>query len=1185
MAAGKETRPMTSHLDCPVNNAGRVAVESDVSVIVCTHSVERWPWLLKCLASLRIQTLKPFEVIVVVNGSAALDGRLRKRHGPERLLYTSAPLGLSAARSLGLTAATGAFICFLEDDAVADPNCLSILRSSVSDGAVAWASGCSLPMWNGATPRWLPHELEWTLGNDYRSIASAQTDDKNMDSGCVCMRRESFVLFAGLGANFDRSPRGLDDIEATELYASIQDRMAALRPIHEPTAIIRQPVPHDRQRPAYALARCWEEGVSKATMRAVTQLRPSLVRERERCHGMVPTRLGSHLRRALLGDMSALQKAGILCAAPAMKLAGHASGSVRRYTTLGRWGQVATTTILDDPRQRKGPPSRLEPMERGEAPVRRPPSDASASESRAGTVAMLTALGLFVVAVGYAIGWAGNDGLAVPVFYAGISAIFVPCAWRLLGRAAHRKERLQVAVILGLFLILAYYLSSPLLFDRYDELLHATTLWQLSEQHQLLTVNTTLPVSPYYPGLELLTLGVHWSTGLPAVASELLVVAASRVVLVLSIFLIVERLTRSSFAGGIAVLAYATSTQFFAFNAQFAYQTLALGLALATVHFLLVAIDRPAPKVDRNLVLAVVCVATLTITHHVVSWLTVLWLIVWAISLLMARRMGAARVVGWAAGIGVALVAIWTAGVVGPQLVDYLAPPFHEGIANLAAVLSGATRGRKLFIDPAGVAEPIWERLIEIGSVIAWGLMLIPATWIALKRRSLRGRRLAFIPLAVAVTYPALVVAHLAPEAGQIAERASTFVFVAMAIVISAWLGVIKGRRRFGIPVLIALVCFLGGQMIGSGPLWSATPGPYLVSADQRSVDAASIAAAQWARGHLSANSHMGADLVNSVLMAAVGHMSPVNGVSGQVNVGPIYFDQTFTQHDLSLIRGAQIRYFVVDDRLTTSLPHVGVYFAPGETLTTQRLTAVELAKFQYLPGLVRIYDNGPIQIYDASTLLGMPSVRANPGEAEASLQDGADPLVLVLATILIAIWARILVRRRPTSQSLLRGLVIAMTLGIVATMILVLTRLPSQPIVIVLLALAVVSALPAIAMDRQPIKPNRFKTAATLVVAVAITGLSVAIAIGAENIAWQAPAQLSIQRDSTGGWEAAVSLGSGVAAQPRLELTDLGNVVWSSALVSRASVQYVAIPPNLAAESQAVVLTAGGHTVLSVAT
>jgi hypothetical protein len=1177
---------MTSRLGCPVNHADRVSVDSDVSVIVCTHSVERWPWLLKCLASLRTQTLEPFEVIVVVNGSADLDGRLRKRHGPERLLYTSAPLGLSAARSLGLTAATGAFVCFLEDDAVADPNCLSILRSSMSDGAVGWASGCSLPMWNGATPRWMPQELEWTLGNDYRSIASAQTDAENMDSGCVCMRREFFVLFAGLGANFERSPRGLDGIEATELYSSIQDRMSALRLIHEPTAIIRQPVPDERQRPAYVLARCWEEGVSNA-MRAVTQFRPSLVGEHERCHGTVPTRLGSYLRQALLGDMAALQKAGILYAAPAITLAGHASGSVRRFAKFGRSEKVATTTTLDDARPREAPPSGLEATESGTPPPRRPWWDLSAAGSRAGVVAMLTAVGLLVVAVGYAIGWAGNDGLSVPVFYIGISAIFVPCAWRLLGRAAHRKERLQVAVILGLFLMLAFYLSSPLLFDRYDDLIHATTLWQLSDQHQLFTVNTTLPISPYYPGLELLTLGVHWSMGLPAVASELLAVAASRVVLVLSIFLIVERLTRSSFAGGVAVLAYATSTQFFAFNAQFAYQTLALGLALATVHFLLVSIDRPAPKVDRNLVLAVVCVATLTVTHHVVSWLTVLWLIVWAISLLMARRIGAARVVGWAAGIGVALVAVWTAGVVGPQLVDYLAPPFHEGIANLAAVLRGATSGRQLFTDPTGVVEPIWERLIEIGSVIAWGLMLIPAIWTALKRRSLRGRSLAFIPLAVAVTFPAVVVAHLAPEPGaQIAERASTFVFVGMAIVISAWLSVIKRRWRFGIPVLIALVCFLGGQMIGSGPLWSATPGPYLVAADQRSVDAASIAAAQWARGHLPANSHMAADAVNSVLMAAVGHMSPVNDVSGQVNVGPIYFDQTFTQHDLSLIRGARIRYFVVDDRLTESLPHVGVYFASGETPTPQRLTGAELAKFQAFPGLVRIYDNGPIQIYDASALLGIPSVRGDPGTSGAPLQDGADPFVLVLATILVAIWARVLISRRPTSESLLRGTVIAMTAAIAATMILVPTGLPAEPIVIVLLALGVVFALPAIAMDSRPIKPKRFKTAAALVVGVAITGLSVAIAIGAENIAWQAPAQLSIQRDSTGGWEAAVSLGSGVAAHPRLELTtDLGNMVWSSALASGASVQHVVLPPNLVTKSQAVVLTIGGHRVLSVAT
>jgi hypothetical protein len=1186
MPADEEARSMRARRDSPENEADQVSVISDVSVIVCTQSVERWPWLLKCLASLKVQTLKPFEVIVVVRGNADLDGRLRKRHGPERLLYTSAPLDLSDARSLGLTAATGAFVCFLDDDAVADPSCLSILRSSVSDGTVAWASGCSLPMWNGAMPRWMPQELEWTLGNDYRSVASAQTDAENMDGGCVCMRRESFVLFAGLGAGFERQPRGLDGVEAAELYSSIQDRVSALRPIHEPTAIIRQPVPHDRQRPAYVLARCWEEGISKATIRAVTQLRPGLVRERELCHGTVPARLGSYLRQALLGDMSALQKAGILCAAPAITLAGRASESVRRFARVGQSEQVATTTTLDDTQPLEPIAlSGLEATERSVPPLGRPLWAPSPAKSRVGTVAVLTSLGLLVVTAGYAIGWAGNDGLSAPVFYVGISTIFGPCAWRLLGRAAHRKERLQVAVILGFFLILAYYLSSPLLFDRYDELLHTTTLWQLSDQRQLFSVNTTLPISPYYPGLELLTLGVHWGTGLPDVASELLAVAASRVVLALSIFLIAERLTRSSFAGGVAVLAYATSTQFFAFNAQFAYQTLALGLALATVHFLLVSIDRPAPKVDRNLVLAVVCLATLTITHHVVSWLTVLWLIVWAISLLMARRMGAARVVGWAAGIGVALVGIWTAAVVGPQLVDYLAPPFREGIASLAAVLSGATAGRELFTDPTGVAEPIWVRLLEIASVIAWSLMLILATWAALKRRSLRGRSLAMLPFAVAVTYPVLEVAHLAPEAAQIAERASTFVFVAMAIVISAWLSVTKHRWRFGIPVLIALVCFLGGEMVGSGPLWSATPGPYLVSADQRSVDAASIAAAQWARGHLPANSHMAADLVNSVLMAAVGHMSPVNDLSGQVNVGPIYFDQIFTQNDLSLIRSARIRYFVVDGRLTQSLPHVGVYFASGETPTPQRLTGAELAKFQDFPGLIRIYDNGPIQIYDASALLGIPSVRGGPGTPGAPLQDGADPFVLVLATILVAIWVRMLISRRPTSESLLRGTVIAMTTAIAATMILVPTGLPAEPIVIVLLALGVVFALPAIAMDRRPIKPKRLKTATALVVAVAITGLSVAIAIGAENIAWQAPAQLSIQRDSTGGWEAAVSLGSGVTAQPRLELTDLGYVVWSSALASGASVQHVVLPSNLVTKSQAVVLTTGGHRVLSVAT
>jgi len=69
----------------------------------------------------------------------------------------------------------------------------------------------------------------------------------------------------------------------------------------------------------------------------------------------------------------------------------------------------------------------------------------------------------------------------------------------------------------------------------------------------------------------------------------------------------------------------------------------------------------------------------------------------------------------------------------------------------------------------------------------------------------------------------------------------------------------------------------------------------------------------------------MAADLVNSVLMAAVGHIVTRERAQWSGETWPhLLLDQTFTANDLLLIREAQIRYFVVDDRLTRACPHEG---------------------------------------------------------------------------------------------------------------------------------------------------------------------------------------------------------------------------------------------------------------------
>src|SRR6516165_8324552 len=235
--------------------------------------------------------------------------------------------------------------------------------------------------------------------------------------------------------------------------------------------------------------------------------------------------------------------------------------------------------------------------------------------------------------VGDALGRTGHQAPVVPLFLAGLTFIFAPCAWRLTGSAATRSERVWVSVILGLALQASYIFRSPLIFDNFDELAHGATLTRLLHSGALFQNNPILPVSPFYPGIQLATAATRWLTGLPLLLDQMVVLVLARIVLVLCVFLIVERACHSSRAGGIGVLVYAANPEFYSLGAQYGYQTLALTFAVAAVYLLFVSVDAAQPKQGKLFALALISIAGMVVSHHVTAWLTIGFLVVWAAGL------------------------------------------------------------------------------------------------------------------------------------------------------------------------------------------------------------------------------------------------------------------------------------------------------------------------------------------------------------------------------------------------------------------------------------------------------------------------------------------------------------------------------------------------------------------------
>src|SRR5262249_6470309 len=101
--------------------AGLLAEAPRCSVVVCTYNGGRT--LEQCLRSLLALDYPDYEVIVVDDGSTDDTRAILSRFGRVHAIH-QANRGLSAARNVGLRAATGAVVAYTDSDCFVDPDWL-----------------------------------------------------------------------------------------------------------------------------------------------------------------------------------------------------------------------------------------------------------------------------------------------------------------------------------------------------------------------------------------------------------------------------------------------------------------------------------------------------------------------------------------------------------------------------------------------------------------------------------------------------------------------------------------------------------------------------------------------------------------------------------------------------------------------------------------------------------------------------------------------------------------------------------------------------------------------------------------------------------------------------------------------------------------------------------------------------
>ncbi len=640
-------------------------------------------------------------------------------------------------------------------------------------------------------------------------------------------------------------------------------------------------------------------------------------------------------------------------------------------------GDSANHTSLPGWRPWRKTPASPDAPATGDAGVRpvaaSPTSHDLTVPDRSLAVATIVAAGVLLVALSYLIGRSGHPDMGTALLWPGLITVFATSAIRLLRAGTSRQERLRVSVLLGVALYFCFELTQISAVREFDELLHLRTLLDLQATGHVFTPHPGLPVSPRFPGLELLTNAVVQLLGVPNQVAVIGIVLLARFLLVYGLFLLIERLSRSAYAAGVGVAIYSCSPQFFFFNAQFAYQSLAIAL---TVLLLLIVVDRPRyGRVTAGILIVMTWVA-LSLTHHITSWIAVVLLAGWTLCAFARRDRSDGKALAGITLIGLLTVVSWALVSIS-MLSDYLGPVLSESFHQAGNVASGQAKSRKMFTDSAGTATPTWQIITLLGSTLLWSVSIFPVGPFRFRpvtdsRHATLYRLLRLMHL----LFPLTVIGTVAPRTAELSTRLSTFIYLGLAAVLGLTITRYLTTRRttraahlVRLTTALAVFVFVGGTVLGSGADWSRMPGPYLVIADGRSIDPYVVAATDWANTRLPPGSRVAGDRETGVRLMSIGHQWLVTSLGSGASAAPLYFGSTIGDYERTVMTTGRIQYVIVDTRLADGLPHETFYAENGEAPVGTQLTRAMLAKFDTQPGSVKVYDNGPVKIYDVKAL------------------------------------------------------------------------------------------------------------------------------------------------------------------------------------------------------------------------
>jgi len=210
---------------------------------------------------------------------------------------------------------------------MAEPDWLERLVGPYGDPRIMGVGGVIAPLWLTRRPPWFPEEFNWVIGCSYRGLPQTTAPVRNLIGTNMSFRKEILDTIGGFRSGMGRVGTRPLGCEETEFCIRASEHWPEKRWLYEPLAAVRHRVPSSRASWDYFRARCFAEGISKASVSGYVGQREGLATERDYAVRALPLGVLHGVLDALVRrDRAGLAKAGAIVVGFALATAGYLAG-------------------------------------------------------------------------------------------------------------------------------------------------------------------------------------------------------------------------------------------------------------------------------------------------------------------------------------------------------------------------------------------------------------------------------------------------------------------------------------------------------------------------------------------------------------------------------------------------------------------------------------------------------------------------------------------------------------------------------------------------------------------------------------------------------------------------------------------------------------------------------------------